>query len=62
MEAISEEKPIKLSAQERKRLADYLDVLIEMHFELKRNYKRSNNDANKNEFEDEDEIEILLKI
>ena len=62
MEAISEEKPIRLSAQERKRLADYLDVLIEMHFELKRNYKRSNNNAKKNEFEDEDEIEILLKI
>ena len=62
MEAISEEKPIRLSAQERKRLADYLDVLIEMHFELKRNYKRSNNYAKKNEFEDEDEIEILLQI
>ena len=59
MEAISDDKPITLSPQERKRLADYLDVLIEMHFEYKRNHKGSNNeheDATKNE----DEIKILL--
>ena len=42
MEAISNEQPIELTAQERKRLADYLDVLIEMHFEYKRNHKGSN--------------------
>lgn len=59
MEAISDDKPIILSPQERKRLADYLDVLIEMHFEYKRNHKGSNNeheDATNNE----DEIKILL--
>jgi len=45
MEAISDKQPIILSAKERKRLADYLDVLIEMHFEYKRNHKGSNEDV-----------------
>lgn len=55
MEAISDKQPIILSAQERKRLADYLDVLIEMHFEYKRNHKRTNNEDN-----DKSEVEVLL--
>lgn len=55
MEAISEEQLIILSAQERKRLADYLDVLIEMHFAYKRNHKRTNN-----EDDDKSEVEVLL--
>jgi len=55
MEAISDKQPIILSAQERKRLADYLDVLIEMHFEYKRNHKRTNN-----EDDDKSEVEVLL--
>ena len=42
MEAISNEQLIELTAQERRRLADYLDVLIEMHFEYKRSHKGSN--------------------
>lgn len=42
MEAISDEQPIILTAKERKRLASYLDALIEMHFEYKRNHKGSN--------------------
>ena len=44
MEAISKEQPIELSARELKRLVDYLDVLIEMHREYKRNHKESNKD------------------
>lgn len=55
MEAISDKQPIILSDQERKRLADYLDVLIEMHFEYKRNHKRANN-----EDDDKNEVEVLL--
>lgn len=55
MEAISDKQPIILSAKERKRLADYLDVLIEMHFEYKRNYKRTNN-----EDDNKSEVEVLL--
>lgn len=55
MEAISDKQPIILSDQERKRLADYLDVLIEMHFEYKRNHKRTNN-----EDDDKSEVEALL--
>ncbi|MDR3297927.1 MAG: hypothetical protein LBT19_00900 [Candidatus Nomurabacteria bacterium] len=39
MEAISDEQLIILTAKERKRLASYLDVLIEMHFEYKRNHR-----------------------
>ena len=42
MEAISIEQPIELTAREIKRLVAYLDVLIEMHFEYKRNHKGSN--------------------
>jgi hypothetical protein len=42
MEAISTEQQIELTAREIKRLVDYLDVLIEMHFEYKRNHKGSN--------------------
>ena len=44
MEAISIEQPIELTAREIKRLVAYLDVLIEMHFEYKRNHKGSNKD------------------
>lgn len=44
MKAISTEQTIELSAREIKRLVAYLDVLIEMHFEYKRNHKGSNED------------------
>lgn len=57
MEAISDKQPIILSAQERKRLADYLDVLIEMHFEYKRNHKRTNNEDDDT---DKNEVKVLL--
>ena len=59
MEAISTEPAIELSAREIKRLVAYLDVLIEMHLEYKRNHKGSNNEQ-KNEVNDEDETKILL--
>lgn len=44
MEAISDDQPIILTAKERKRLASYLDVLIEMHFEYKRNHRDDKKD------------------
>ena len=55
MEASSEDNQITLTAQERKRLADYLDVLIEMHLNYKRNQKGNNN-------EDNEEINVLLSF
>lgn len=42
---------IELTEQERKRLAQYFDVLIEMHIEYKRNHKGS-----------KDENDILLNL
>ncbi len=59
MEAISTEQTIELSAREIKRLVAYLDVLIEMHLEYKRNHKGSNNEQ-KNEINDENEAKVLL--
>lgn len=42
---------LKLTEQERKRLAQYFDVLIEMHIEYKREHKGS-----------KDENDILLNL
>jgi len=42
---------IELTEQERKRLAQYFDVLIEMHIEYKRDHKGS-----------KDENDILLNL
>jgi len=42
---------VNLTEQERKRLAQYFDVLIEMHIEYKRNHKGS-----------KDENDILLNL
>jgi hypothetical protein len=56
MEAISTEQPIELTAKEIKRLVAYLDVLIEMHFEYKRNHKGSNKN------ETNDETKVLLNF
>lgn len=60
MEAVSDKQQIILTAQERKRLADYLDVLIEMHFEYKRNHKRGNKDATRDAENNKDKVEVLL--
>ena len=45
------EPKIELTEQERKRLAQYFDVLIEMHIEYKREHKGS-----------KDENDILLNL
>jgi hypothetical protein len=59
MEATSAKPTIELSAREIKRLVAYLDVLIEMHLEYKRNHKGSKNEQT-NEVNDKDEAKILL--
>lgn len=46
-----DEQNIELTEQERKRLAQYFDVLIEMHTEYKREHKGS-----------KDENDILLNL
>jgi len=39
-----EEQPLKLTERDRKRLAAYFDILIEMHLEYKRNHKGDGNE------------------